>query len=108
LIVGIPNQTSQRYREKIGSDFMEANLQIPNISANGDYRVCKLDYDDWVHLNAGDRVLVQGPGCPLQNATVDDVGDDATYFWLWIDGYGRKMTFDGDGSEIFKSAESAH
>jgi hypothetical protein len=86
---------------------MEAKLQIPKINSTGDYRVCHLDYDDWVHLNPGDRVLVQVPGYPLQNATVDDVGDDATYFWLWIDGYGRKMTFDGDGSAIFKLSDSS-
>ncbi|MBT2585358.1 hypothetical protein [Arthrobacter sp. ISL-95] len=85
---------------------METNIKFPDVHSTGDYHVCKLGYDDWVHLDEGDRVLVQVPGSPLQNATVDDIGDDASYFWLWIDGYGRKMTFDGDSSTIFKLTEA--
>lgn len=86
---------------------METNNRIPDVHSTGDNDVCQLDFDDWVHLNEGDRVLVQVPGSPLLRATVEDIGDDATYFWLWIDGYGRKMTFDGDGSSIFKLSESS-
>ena len=57
-----------------------------------------LEYDDWIYLNTGDHVVVHQPGYPLQGATVDEVAEDAAYFWLWVQGVGRVLIWDGDAS----------
>ncbi|XAZ32300.1 hypothetical protein AAHB34_05565 [Paenarthrobacter ureafaciens] len=34
--------------------------------------------------------------------TVDEISEDASYFWVWIDGQSRTLIFHGDGSTILK------
>ncbi|WP_045731099.1 hypothetical protein [Pseudarthrobacter chlorophenolicus] len=59
-----------------------------------------LTFHNWVHLNRGDRITVSRPGHLPQPGTVDDVSDDASYFWARIDGLGRVLVFHGDGSVV--------
>ena len=61
-----------------------------------------LDYRNWIHLNPGDRVIVKRNGSAPEQATVDTVSEDASYFWVWIDGQSRTLIFHGDGSLIQK------
>ena len=61
-----------------------------------------LDYHNWIHLNRGDRVLVKRCGFAPEHGTVDDIGEDASYFWVWIDGQSRILVFHGDGTVIRK------
>jgi hypothetical protein len=61
-----------------------------------------LDYHNWVHLNPGDRVIVKRYGFEPEHGTVDIVSEDATYFWVWIDGQSRILIFHGDGTVIHK------
>ncbi|WP_253250480.1 hypothetical protein [Arthrobacter globiformis] len=61
-----------------------------------------LDYHNWVHLSPGDRVIVKRYGFEPEHGTVDIVGEDATYFWVWIDGQRRILIFHDDGSAIHK------
>jgi hypothetical protein len=61
-----------------------------------------LTYHNWIHLNPGDRVIVKRTGCAPEHGTVDDVGEDASYFWVWIDGQSRILVFHGDGTVIHK------
>jgi hypothetical protein len=78
---------------------MEAPAQRTGVTTYG-AEDRALTYEDWVQLNQGDRVLVQRPGHTPQQGTVDDVSEDATYFWTWLDGHGRVLIYDGDGSVI--------
>ena len=66
------------------------------------FRTRLLSYHNWIHLNPGDRVILKRTGCAPEHGTVDDVGEDASYFWIWIDGQGRTLIFHGDGSVIHK------
>lgn len=61
-----------------------------------------LDHHNWVHLHPGDGVIVKRYGCEPEHGTVDIVSEDATYFWVWIDGQTRIVIFHGDGSVIHK------
>ncbi|MFE8887850.1 hypothetical protein ACFYLX_18580 [Pseudarthrobacter enclensis] len=69
-----------------------------------------LTFHNWVHLNRGDRITVSRPGHLPEPGTVDDVSDDARYFWARIDGRGRVLVFHGDGSVIhtFHPATGRH
>ncbi len=78
---------------------MEAPAQRTDVTTSGG-EDCALTYEDWVQLNQGDRVLVQRPGTAPQQGTVDDVSEDASYFWTWLDGHGRVLIYNGDGSVI--------
>lgn len=55
-----------------------------------------LNTDDWVFLNTGDRVVVQRPNEPACSGTIDDVSDDATIIWVWLDGLGRILVTEND------------
>ncbi|MDQ0118705.1 hypothetical protein J2T22_001891 [Pseudarthrobacter defluvii] len=33
---------------------------------------------------------------------MDEISEDASYFWVWIDGQSRILIFYGDGSTIHK------
>jgi hypothetical protein len=68
--------------------------------------VTPLGFDDWVYLNPGDKVVVQRPGYAPQAAVVDDVSEDATYFWLWIEGGSRVLIFEGDATIYLPPGES--
>lgn len=61
-----------------------------------------LGYHNWVHLNPGDRVIVKRYCFGPEHGTVDIVSEDATYFWVWIDGQSRILIFHGDGTVIHK------
>lgn len=78
---------------------MEAPAQFTAVTTHGG-EDCPLTYEDWVQLNQGDRVVVQRLGNAPQQGTVDEVCADASYFWIWLDGHGRKLIYDGDGSVI--------
>lgn len=78
---------------------MEAPAQLKGVTLYSD-KARALPYEDWVHLNQGDRVVVQRPGNAPQRGTVDDVNEDASYFWIWLDGHGRILIYDGDGLVI--------
>jgi len=80
---------------------MNADTQMPNVLTLGT-KGRPLSYHNWVHLNPGDRVTVKRSGLAHEQGTVDAVGEDATYFWVWIDGQSRTLIFHGDGSIIHK------
>jgi hypothetical protein len=61
-----------------------------------------LDYHHWVHLNPGDRVIVKRYGFGPEHGTVDIVSEDATFFWVWIDGQSRILIVHGDRTVIHK------
>jgi hypothetical protein len=81
---------------------MNSDTQARNATTFGS-RSRPLSYHNWVHLNPGDRVTVQRGGFGPEHGTVDDVAEDATYFWVWIDGQGRSLIINGDGSAIHKT-----
>ncbi|MET3774255.1 hypothetical protein ABIC98_003928 [Arthrobacter nitrophenolicus] len=63
----------------------------------------EVPYDDWVELNQGDRVRVRRPGGQVHSARVDDVAEDASYFWVWLDqARGRVLISKGDGSTVWR------
>lgn len=59
---------------------------------------------DWVFLNAGDRVVVQLPDGRVHAGVIDAVANDASLFWLWVDGGGgRAAVFEEDACKVWKS-----
>lgn len=61
-----------------------------------------LPYEEWVNLNPGQRVWVLRQGEGLTQGTVDDVAEDASFFWIWLDeGKGRVLIYHGDGSFLW-------
>ncbi|SFU10921.1 hypothetical protein SAMN04487915_11166 [Arthrobacter sp. ov118] len=80
---------------------MNAEMQVAPVLMPGP-QTRSLSYHNWVHLNPGDRVIVKRSGFAPEHGTVDDVGEDASYFWVWIDGRRRTLIFHGDGSAIQK------
>lgn len=84
---------------------MIANLQVasgPTIAAEAR----PLTYHNWIHLNPGDRIIVKRSGFAPEQGTVDEISEDASYFWVWIDGQSRTLIFHGDGSTIHRSFRS--
>ncbi|MDP9696731.1 UNVERIFIED_ORG: hypothetical protein J2X79_004314 [Arthrobacter globiformis] len=71
---------------------------LPTIAA----RARPLSYHNWIHLNPGDRVIVKRSGFVPEQGTVDEVSEDASYFWVWIDGQSRILIFQGDRAAIHK------
>jgi hypothetical protein len=64
-----------------------------------------LSYENWVDLNPGNRVRVQRRGERPENGSVDDIADDASYFWVWLDdGRRRVLILEGDGSIVWIQA----
>lgn len=61
-----------------------------------------LSYHNWVHLNPGDRVIVKRHGFSPEQGTVDEISEDASYFWVWIHGQSRFLVFHGDGSAVLR------
>ncbi|MET1155409.1 hypothetical protein [Arthrobacter sp.] len=55
-----------------------------------------LSTDDWVILNTGDRVVVQRPNVSPCLGTIDDVSEDASIIWVWLDGLGRMLVIEND------------
>lgn len=61
-----------------------------------------LSYEDWVELDPGSRVRVQRVGDLAADGTVDDVAEDASCFWVWLDdGRGRVLISERDGSTVW-------
>jgi hypothetical protein len=60
-----------------------------------------IDDHNWVHLDPGDRVTATGNGFEPNHGTVDNVSEDATYFWVWINGPSRILIFHGDGTVTY-------
>ncbi|WP_251046923.1 hypothetical protein [Arthrobacter sp. ISL-85] len=71
-------------------------IDLPTVAAGAH----PLSYHNWVHLNPGDRIIVNRSGFAPEQGTVDDISADASYFWVWIDGQSRILIFHGDGSVI--------
>ncbi len=61
-----------------------------------------LSHHNWIHLNPGDRVIVQRTGHAAECGTIDDIAGDASYFWVCIDGQSRILIFHCDGTVIHK------
>jgi hypothetical protein len=61
-----------------------------------------LDYHNWIHLNPGERVIVKRTRCTPEHGTVDDIAEDASYFWVRIGGQSRILIFHGDDTIIHK------
>jgi hypothetical protein len=98
----MPRPVSTQKLDKPGRrSNMNADTQMPNVLTLGT-KARPLSYHNWVHLNPGDRVTLKRNGFAQEQGTVDDVGEDATYFWVWIDGQGRTLIFHGDGSILHK------
>jgi hypothetical protein len=83
-------------RYNMNAPTQAAIVQTPGTQAR------PLSYHNWVQLNPGDRVIVKRSGFAPEHGTVDDVGEDASYFWVWIDGQSRVLIFHGDGSAVHK------
>lgn len=65
----------------------------------------QLSYEDWVYLAPESRVLVQRQGEGASAGSVDDVTEDASCFWVWLDGgRGRVLVSEGDGSTVWDLA----
>jgi hypothetical protein len=63
----------------------------------------RLAFNDWVYLNPGDEVVVQRVGRSPYQGWVDDINDDASVFWVWLnDGRGRILVHAGDDSIIMR------
>lgn len=62
---------------------------------------------DWVFLNTGDRVLVHNAKDMARVGTVDDVADDASLVWVWLDGIGRLLVMETDGV-TFSRLDTGH
>jgi hypothetical protein len=71
---------------------------VPTISATGR----PPSYHNWIHLNPGDRIIVKRSRFAPEQGTMDEVSEDASYFWVWIDGQSRILIVQGDGSAIHK------
>ncbi|MHC6593978.1 hypothetical protein [Arthrobacter sp. C152] len=80
---------------------MDTATQAVNATSTGS-ESRPLDYHNWIHLNPGDKVVVKRTGCAPEHGTVDDLSEDASYFWVWIDGQSRILIFQGDGTVIRK------
>ena len=80
---------------------MNADIQMANGLTVGT-QARALSHHNWGHLKPGDRVIVERSGFSQEQGTVDDVGEDATYFWVRIDGQSRILIFHGDCSVIHK------
>jgi len=78
------------------ADAQMADLSTATVGAR------PLSYHNWVHLNPGDRVLVKRHGFAPEQGTLDEISEDASYFWVWIDGQSRILIFHGDGATIHK------
>lgn len=50
-----------------------------------------LALDDWVFLNTGDPVIVNTPEGRTFSGSIDIVADDASIFWVWVDGGGGRV-----------------
>lgn len=75
---------------------MDSDTQVATLAAHAR----PLDYHNWGHLNPGDRVIVRRSGLESEHGTVDNISEDARYFWVWIDGRSRILIFHGDGTVI--------
>lgn len=64
-------------------------------------------HQDWVHLNPGDRIIIEWEGFPPQPGTVDEISNDSTYFWVWLDGQSRTLIFDPD-DQIIRSVTNVN
>lgn len=63
----------------------------------------RLPFNDWVYLNPGDEVVVQRVGHSAYPGYVDDINEDASVFWVWLDdGRGRILVQAGDDSIIMR------
>ncbi len=78
---------------------VEAQIaDLPTVAA----RAVPLSYHNWIHLNPGDRVIVKRSGFAHEHGTVDEISEDASYFWIWVDGQSRVLIFHGDGAAVRK------
>ena len=61
-----------------------------------------LRLDDWVRLNADDIVVVRTPDGYTKAGLVDAVANDASVFWLWLDGGGGRMAIlEEEGCDVW-------
>lgn len=61
-----------------------------------------LPYDDWVELQPGSRVRIFRPGQAASYGVVDEVAEDASYFWTWLaEGRGQVLISEADGSTVW-------
>jgi hypothetical protein len=62
-----------------------------------------LALDDWVFLNAGDPVIVQTSEGRTVSGSIDIVADDASIFWIWVDGGGGRIAVqEEDRSRVWR------
>ena len=62
----------------------------------------RLIYNDWVDINPGNKVLVKRQGENALHGSVDDVAEDGSFFWVWMDeGRGRVLISEDDGSTVW-------
>ena len=76
---------------------------LPSEAPLSGYVWKELSYDDWVELNRGTRVRVRRPGGQHTSGSVDEVADDASCFWVWLDhARGRVLISRGDGATVWR------
>jgi hypothetical protein len=62
-----------------------------------------LSSDDWTSLAIGERVVLQRIGRFPSTGLVDEVNEDATIFWVYLDqSFERVLIHEGDGSVVRK------
>lgn len=62
--------------------------------------------EDWVFLNANDRICVRWENHVVNYGTVDVVAPDASVIWLWLDsGRGRVALHEDDSVSVWFEEE---
>lgn len=87
-----------------------SNASRPNAGPGDDPRVrfpdadlIPCDVSEWVHLNQGQRIVVQRDMEYPKAGTIDLVSEDAFNFWVWLDqGEGRILVSSQDDITIWQ------
>jgi hypothetical protein len=59
--------------------------------------------EDWVFLNAEDNVIVRLPDGRIFAGLIDAVANDASVFWLWVDGGGGRLAIhEEEGCQLWR------
>lgn len=89
-----PQRSVQALRGADFEPFLPAAVNIPEDPP--------LRLDDWVRLNADDGVIVRTPDGYTRAGLVDAVTNDASVFWLWLDGGGgRTAVLEEEGCHVW-------
>lgn len=61
---------------------------------------------DWVELNTDDQVIIRTADGVTAGGQVDVVADDASIFWVWLEGgAGRVAVHEEDDTQVWKATD---